>query len=252
MKTTNKVLLFRSAELFNGLTDAVVIKAADAAITEHLNRGQILFCEYEQASALYVVSEGKLRSIRQDAKGHEQTLSISRRGAVLGLTPLFSGGTFFSTVIADSAVEVFCIEKNDFQQLCREDTGLLANASRVLANQILEFADLIESLALRGVEQRVAEYLLFAADAHGAPNGNACLVDLTLSRGAIANRIGSAREVVSRALFHLQERGLIKIEGRRLLLIPDRPALREFAGIASRPQDAPMLLLPNEFKPLPF
>jgi CRP/FNR family transcriptional regulator, cyclic AMP receptor protein len=234
LKTTNKISLFRNAGLFRGLTREVVTRAADLAISSHLNPGQILFYEHERASGLYVVSRGELRSIRQDAEGREQTLATASRGAVLGLAALFSGETFFSTMVADSTVEVFCIEKHDFHQLCREDTGLLRNAVQMLAEQIREFAEIIESLALRSVEQRVAEHLALVADGRGTRSGKTCLVELRLTRTGIASRIGSAREVVSRAFTHLEERGLIHVTSRRLLTIPDMPALSEFAGIASR------------------
>ena len=119
----------------------------------------------------------------------------------------------------------FYIEKHDFQQLCREDMALLRNAVQVLAKQIREFAEIIESLALRSVEQRVAEHLVLVADGRGTRSGKAYIVELRLTRSGIANRIGSAREVVSRAFTHLEERGLIHVTSRKLLTIPDMPHL---------------------------
>src|SRR5689334_743744 len=201
------------------------------ATSGRLSRGQILFYEHERASGLYIVSEGQLRSFRQDAEGREQTLSVARCGAVIGLSALFSGGAFFSTTIATSAAEIFCIEKHDFEELCREDPGLVRNAARILANEVREFARVIESLALRRVEQRVAEYLVMVAQESGIETGTTYAMQLPLTRSAIASRVGSTREVVSRSFSHLETLGLIQTKGRRILAIPDIVALSEFSGV---------------------
>jgi CRP-like cAMP-binding protein len=99
-------------------------------------------------------------------------------------------------------------------------------------------AELIESLALRNVEERVALHLLTIARERGVPFGQGCLVELRLTRTELANRVGSAREVVSRAFTHLQESGLIELEGRRLVTVPDMRALSAFAG-TERPDKYP-------------
>jgi hypothetical protein len=49
----------------------------------------------------------------------------------------------------------------------------------------------------------------------------------------MASRLGSAREVISRALTHLQKSGLIQMDGRRLITIPNMQALSAFAGTES-------------------
>jgi CRP-like cAMP-binding protein len=102
--------------------------------------------------------------------------------------------------------------------------ALLRNAVQVLAKQIREFAEIIESLALGSVEQS-AEHLVLVADGRGTRSGKAYIVELRLTRSGIANRIGSAREVVSRAFTHLEEGGLIHVTSRKLLTIPDMPHL---------------------------
>jgi CRP/FNR family transcriptional regulator len=50
-----------------------------------------------------------------------------------------------------------------------------------------------------------------------------------LTNQQIAARIGSVREVVSRAFARLQQNGLVTLEGRRVT-IPDEEALKAYAG----------------------
>jgi CRP/FNR family transcriptional regulator len=53
-------------------------------------------------------------------------------------------------------------------------------------------------------------------------------VTLVLTNQQIAARIGSVREVVSRALSRLQQNGLIQVDGRRITVC-DEHALEVFA-----------------------
>jgi DNA-binding GntR family transcriptional regulator len=62
-----------------------------------------------------------------------------------------------------------------------------------------------------------------------------------MTRSEMASRIGSTREVVSRALANLQRRGLIQLEGAKVLRVPDLQALSRFAG-AEQELEKPRLL----------
>ncbi len=233
----DKIAALRKTELFGKLSDDLLRKIAGYATSRHFSPGQVLFSENEEAHGVYIVATGELRSVRQNLGGREQVLSTERAGAVFGAVPVFNGGNFFSTMIADSSAQVLCIDKEHMHELCREHTELLWNLARVLAHKVRHYAELIETLALRNVEQRVAQHLLTAARERGVRVGNGCVVELTLTRSEIASRLGSTREVVSRAFAHLQKSRLIQMEGRRLVTVPDMAALSAFSG--AKPDSGP-------------
>jgi CRP/FNR family transcriptional regulator len=228
--TSEKVEILRKTDLFGGLTDDLLKKIAGLAVTRNLAHDQVLYSEHDQASALFVVARGELRSIRQNPGGREQVLSTERTGAILAAVPVFSGGKFYSTTIAEMRSDVLSIEKHLLHQLCRDHSELLWNLAHVLAHKVRDYAELIESLALRNVEQRVALHILTVARERGVPFQDGCIVELTLTRTQMATRLGSAREVVSRALTHLQKSGLIQMDGKRLVTIANMRALSAFAG----------------------
>ncbi len=228
--STDKVAALRHTDLFGSLSDDLLKKIAGLAINRRLKRGQVLYSEHEEASGLYVVVHGELRSVRQSPSGREQVLSTEGAGAILAAVPVFNGGKFYSTMIADSPSEVLSIEKQHLHELCHEHTEILWNLARVLAHKLRHYAELIEMLALRNVEQRVAQYLLAIARERGVRVGPGCLVELTLTHSEIASRLGSVREVISRTLAHLQTSNLIQMRGRRLVNIPDLDVLSAFTG----------------------
>ncbi len=231
--TNDKVEVLRKTDLFGNLASDLLKKIAGLTAVRNLTNNQVLYSEHDEATALFVVARGELRSIRQSRDGREQVLSTERAGAILAAVPVFNGGKFYSTMIADTRADVLSIEKHHIHQLCRDHPELLWNLARVLAHKVRHFAELIESLALRNVEQRVALHILTVARERGVPSGQGCIVELTLTRTQMASRLGSAREVVSRALTHLQNSGLIQMDGRRLVVVNDMRALSAFAGTES-------------------
>lgn len=226
----DKSAALRATDLFGSLSEPVLRMVADHTTSRTLRRDEVLYSEHEEASALYVVAQGELRSIRQSRDGREQVLSTERPGAILAAVAIFNGGTFYSTLIADTASEILALDKRDAHELCRKHTELLWNVARVLAHKVRHSAELIETLALRQVDQRVAQHLLTVCQQRGIQGNDACIVELAMNRSEIASRVGSAREVVSRAFTQLEKAGLIQMQGRRLIKIPDMNSLREFAG----------------------
>lgn len=229
-RTIDKAAALRATDLFGSLPEPVLRTVADLTIRRTLDRGDVLYSEQEEASALYVVAHGELRSIRQSAEGREQVLSTERRGAILAAVAIFNGGKYYSTLIADTPSEVLAIDKRDTHDLCGKHTELLWNVARVLAHKLRHAAELIETLALLHVDQRVAQYLLAVCQLRGIQDRDACVVELTMNRTEIASRVGSAREVVSRAFTQLEKGGLIHMQGGRFVTIPDMEALKVFAG----------------------
>lgn len=228
--STDKVVALRQSELFHSLPEPLLQKIAALTISRQLSRGQLLFSEHDEASGVYVVVRGEFRSIRQSVDGREQVLSTEHAGATLAAVPVFNGGNFHSTMIANTNSEVLCINKRDVYQLCREHTEILWNVARLLAHKVRHYAELVETLALRNVEQRLAQHLLTIAQQRGVGNGNSCTYEMTLTRAEIASRLGTVREVISRALTHLQETELIRLDGQRLVTIPNMQKMRQFAG----------------------
>jgi CRP-like cAMP-binding protein len=225
-----RVEALRATELFGSLPESILWTVVASSTVQNLCRGEILYSEQEEASALYVVVRGQLRSIRMNVEGREQVLSTESPGAILAAVALFGGEKFYSTLIADTPSQVLAIGRKEMVDLCRQYPEFLWSLARTLAQKARSLAELVETLALRQVDQRVAQYLLTICQQRGIGHRTTCLVELTLNRTEIAGRVGSTREVVSRAFTQLEKAGLIQMQGRRLVTIPDMRALRVFAG----------------------
>lgn len=226
----NRVDALRRTELFRNLSYELLEKVAALTTARHFSRGQVLVSEHEEATGIYIIVQGEFRSVRQTGEGREQVLSTERAGSVIGVVPVFNGGNFYSTLIADTGSEVIFLKTRDLQDLCGKHDEILWNLAGALAHRVRHLAELVETLALRNVEQRLAQYLLTVGRERGVRAGAACVFELTLTRAEVASRIGSVREVVSRAFSHLQRKGLVRMQGRRLITIAEMELLGKFAG----------------------
>ncbi len=89
-------------------------------------------------------------------------------------------------------------------------------------------AELIETLSLREVRQRLAQVLLAEAQLHGRQTPEGIVFARQLSNQQLAARIGSVRDVASRALTRLQQDELIVISEQTITIL-DEALLRIYA-----------------------
>ena len=225
----DKVAALGRTPLFREL-DADSLRALAArAVERHFRKGELMFVAGEEARGLYCIVEGAVRAFRESADGREQVIHVERAGATVAEVPVFDDGVFPSSVAAEADSTLLFIDKRDVRNLCREHPQIALAALKVLAGRLRRCAELVETLSLREVGQRLARLLLSEARARGERTQSGFDLTLTLTNQQIAARVGSVREVVSRALARLQQDGLVALEGRRLS-IPDEAALASYAG----------------------
>jgi CRP-like cAMP-binding protein len=215
--------------LFGELDSADLAALAARTVERRLKRGEILFMAGDPAGGLYVVVEGSIRAYRVSADGREQILHVERAGATLGEVPVFDEGCYPSTTAAEEDSILLFIKKRDVLNLCLERPQISVAALKLLARRVRNCAALVESLSLKDVDRRLAALLCAEASDHSRRCGTSVTFELALTHQQIAARIGSVREVVSRALARLQQGGLIQMDGRRIT-IPDEEVLRSYGA----------------------
>ncbi len=75
------------------------------------------------------------------------------------------------------------------------------------------------------VQERLVWVLLALGEEHGIQEGDGLRIDLPLSQQDLADLVGASRQTVCQDLQRLAKRGLIRLEGRRIILA-DMTALR--------------------------
>jgi CRP/FNR family transcriptional regulator len=223
LTAAQKAAALARSHLFNGSSPAALNSLADLAESRRLGRGEFLFLAGEPARGLFVIVSGSIRAFRVNAKGREQTIHVESAGATLAEVPVFDDGDYPATAVAEEPSEVLFLSKADVQRFLIANPAVALNALRLMARRLRRHAELVDSLALKDVGQRLARLLLTEARAQNTR-------DLDFSNQQLAARVGSVREVVSRTLSRLAQHGLIDLHAReRGITILDEQALERFA-----------------------
>ena len=226
--TVDTVAALKRTPLFKELDDATLSLLAQHAVPRHYRKDELLFTAGQEAHGLFVIVNGSVRAFRESVDGREQVIHVERAGATVAEVPVFDDGTYPSTVAAEEETDALFLSKRDVRQLCLQHPAIPLAALRVLAARLRRCAELVEALSLKEVGQRVARFLVSEARRHGQPTAEGICLTLTQTNQQIAARVGSVREVVSRALSRLQQEGLIVLEDRKLT-VRDIEALSSFA-----------------------
>ena len=101
-------------------------------------------------------------------------------------------------------------------------------ATRLLAKRLRNCAELVASLSLHGVSQRLARLLLSEAATSGVQADGGIRFTQKMTHSQVAARIGTVREVVTRVFWRLRSQGFIIVKGKEII-IPDFATFADYA-----------------------
>jgi CRP/FNR family transcriptional regulator len=156
------------------------------------------------------------------ADGHEATLYRVRGGetCILALTAAFGEERYPAWVETDRAeLQYVLVPGEVFRDLYHREPSFREFVFEVLSGRVFELMTRMEQLGSMSVEQRLASFLLADADEDGV---------VAMSQARLAAHLGTAREVVFRALRSLSCAGLVRTARGRVQVL-DAEGLAELA-----------------------
>lgn len=208
--------LIRRVPLFSMLTNDQAQGIADSVVKRRFRRGEVIVEHGRKSNALYILLNGRARVLTADSRGREVILAALHPGDYVGEMSLIDDAPHSATVRAEVQTDMLVLGRADFAR-CLPEASSLAYAILHGLVQRLRAADRqIESLALLDVYGRVARTLLDMAEE--TPEG-VKLIRHKVSRQDMAKVVGASREMVSRVMKDLEERGMIEtLDGGSVVL----------------------------------
>ena len=215
----------KNISLFRDLSEEQIQQLSKLAVSSTFEKGNPIFHEGDTALGFYVVQSGRVKIFKLSGEGKEQILHVMEQGDPFGEVPMFAGSSYPADAEAvENSVLLFFSRQSFLDQIQRQPS-LAMNMMASLAKRLLHLTTLVEHLSLKEVPERLAAYFLYLK---GENNDNRDL-DLNISKGQLANIIGTSPETLSRALGKMSSQRLITVKGRRIrLLKPDM--IKEIAG----------------------
>lgn len=224
-----RIRSLRNVPLFADLTERELGMLADRALPRQYQPGEMVFSEGDPCEGLYVVQTGSVKIFNTSASGREQVLHIEKAGNTLAELPVFDGGNYPASTAAVDACKLLFISKKDFRALCLERPEMSLKVLKVVSLRLRQLVGIIEELSFTTVRNRLASWLLQQAREKGQRTARGIEFELTINNQQLAFQIGTVRELVSRNLSHFQSEGMLKVEGRNIV-IQDLSALETAAS----------------------
>jgi len=203
-----------------GLSDATLARVAMASFERRYAKDAILYRSGDTADGLYIILSGRVRVSRVTADRIE-LLHTERAGGVLGEIPVFGGGPIPATAAALEETRCAHVPIAAIRRLLEEDPAFVRVALHRLAERARGLLRRIDELTATTITARVADHVL--ARSKESLGGSFAL---GLSQDELAREIGTAREVVVRALRPLISAGAIARAGRSRFVVANLTVLQ--------------------------
>jgi CRP/FNR family transcriptional regulator len=189
--------------------------------TIRLAAGEALFRPGMDCPGFIALSRGVIRVSLTARNGREATLYRVRPGEVCLQTfrCLLEDAPYAAEGVAERAVQGVLTPAAAFRRRVAEDAAFRDSILMAAARRFADFERLVETVALSGLDARLAGALLRLADAGGV---------VALTHEALAAETASGRAAVSRRLEAFAARGLVE-QGRGRLRLGDAEALARIA-----------------------
>jgi CRP/FNR family transcriptional regulator len=213
-------------ELCN-VDDATLRQVTRVAEITEVARTTTIFREGGSAHKYFFIVEGRVRIYKTIQTGREIMLYRTVRGETCMVTTatLLSGGRYPASAIAEVETLLVQLSATDFRAIFDRSRIFRDIVCSTLRKPVQDIILLIERIALRNVDARLADWIL-------QNDGIDSYVEI--SQRELAFQLGTAREVVSRRLKAFELNGWI-LRSRKRIQVVDRESLSTMA-LASIPR----------------
>jgi CRP-like cAMP-binding protein len=208
MAILSNLELIRRVPLFSTLTPSQAESVASAVVKKRFKRGDPIVEQGKKSNFLAILLTGRARVVTADDRGREVILATLQPGDYLGEMSLIDNQPHSATVRAEIQTDVLLLGRSEFARCLPENTSMAYAVMKGLVQRLRHADRKIESLALMDVYGRVARVLMEFAKEDA--NGQWVIPD-KVSRQDVAKMIGASREMVSRVIKDLEDRGFIQV-----------------------------------------
>lgn len=177
----------------------------------------------EESDTLYYLIKGSVSVIIEDDDGRDMVMAYLNAGDFFGEMGLFDEEQKPRTAWVKSRTEceVAEISYTKFENLVRIHPSLMFQLFRQMANRLSQTTRKAGNLVFMDVTGRVARTLLDLSkqpDAMTHPDG----MQIKITRQEIGRIVGCSREMVGRVLKDLEDRGLVSVKGKTMVVYGTR------------------------------
>lgn len=212
--------ILKNVPLFSAFSTQQLTALVPAIQHRRFPRGSYVMRAGEDTDALYIILAGRAKVLIPDDHGNEVILSVIGPNEFFGEMGLLDDQPRSASVETLEPCEMLRVSKSGFLACLSDNFDAAMLIIRNLVKRLRDADRKIESLALIDVYGRVARLLIEMAQ----PVDGQWIIEKAPPKQEIARMIGASREMVSRVVKDLHEKGVIRAEKRRIIVL-DRSSM---------------------------
>lgn len=209
-------------EAKNQLLEALTTAGRDTLLTHSIEKrfatGEVLWSAGDRSEGITLVLKGRVRIVR-GSKGRQLVIHSGEPGMTLGEVPFFTGGCYPATAIAAEPTRCLFLTHAAVTRAMAADPGLAFFFLKRLSSRVQGLVERMDQITMSSVQTRLARFILQrhetarAATRSSSETGKSATLSLGMTQTALAEELGTVREVVVRALRGLRQAGAIEGAG---------------------------------------
>jgi CRP/FNR family cyclic AMP-dependent transcriptional regulator len=224
MRSDHAVALLHATELFQGVAEETVGLVAERSSERHYKKGQLIFHEGDDGDSLFILAEGSVKVFVTSEDGDEMVLATMRPPETFGELSLIDGRPRSASAETLEPSRALVLARRSFLDLLHGNAAVTDALMKGLGTMVRRLTVQASDLVFLDLHGRLAKTLLALA-----PEGGA-VVELGMTQTDLAAMVGGTRQTVNQILHSFEQRGYIRLDGRRVeLLKPEM--LKRRAGL---------------------
>ncbi len=182
--------------------------------------GTVVFDENQPCQGFPLLLSGSIRVIKAAPNGRELQLYrvVPGESCILTSSCLLGHTRYQARGVSEENLEMVLLPAPSFNTLLGKHEAFRNYVFLLFSDRLTDLMQLVSAVAFQKLDQRLAKLII------NKPS------PMHTTHQALADELGSAREIVSRLLKGFSEQGWVKL-GRELIEITDAASLKKFAEL---------------------
>jgi CRP/FNR family transcriptional regulator, anaerobic regulatory protein len=185
------------------------------AVQRSFNAGDIIMRTGQYIKSTVLVLEGRIKIYRENQDGGEFLMYYLQPGQACAVSMIcaIQSGTSEIMAMAEEDSEVLMIPVHLMDDMMNQYKSWYQFVIQTYRGRFDELLSVVDNIAFRNMDERLEFYIKRYVEKAGKKN-------LEISHQQIADDLNSSREVISRLLKKMEQRGLVKLHRNMIELIP--------------------------------
>ncbi|MEW6071990.1 MAG: Crp/Fnr family transcriptional regulator [Planctomycetota bacterium] len=200
---------------FRSLEPAILERIAATCVLSTYRSRAPIFRQDDPCRGFFVIRAGRVRLFRSMPDGREHVVHSLREGQSFAEAALFNFGSYpVSAEAVANPTEIIEVQGRPFLELFYSERRIAAAMVGSLCVRLLSLVQRVDELSATSAAARLARHLL-----HMPSRGTPITVELSTSKRELARLLSITPETLSRLLRSWREGGMLRTEGRKLVLL---------------------------------